>query len=1519
MKKSKGKFKNLLLRVDHADILKEIARMGSCNPVNSCHHCRDWTQLIYKKQLLGKQQSIKQVKENTNYVTAGKYNIAINSKDTFNRELRQETDIPTAFNVKKEAAAVLESLLNNELKSTTSTTNPNHNSELLKKCISACEDWMITANQFSFLPPMFRQVDFEEEIADEHFDLITNDNDSFQQQLKILKVVVCDRQGVSLTIDQMALLKGMRKSHLKRVESDPTCCCDIKHDSPSNLQTEIDIINEKMKLALKEYLIVLNDKLTTCWKPLNDFNIKILSMEKKLNDIVNDGLTEKMDTLIKKNNIVPFQDFWTPLVPGFKKKKSGVDVKAVDETFLGYLDQLTLAIANFYSQFVTSVLEELVQFNKEFSVFVLSAIENLMERVTNNTLIVAQLQEKGTKFDISKIKESCNVQNQTILKTAETIKKVVEIKLKEHLTDVNELRRIYSEESQPNVAARIEKVAHKDFRKKLKKVEHQYQTIRQNFRYELHKVLFEKDWFNDLAIASIQSLMKEGEASEACVINDTINKFEAKNNELIESKEELMDMFEHGITTGQHELDTVIGILLITEAYRLKYDNDAIKKQTLFLDSIGVTSTTDDSTSTKKKKKKGKSANTTTTTNGTTDDHSSEDIKETSSSTSSTPVVTSPAISSTKSPSIKPKKAIPVKLEKQPDSNETNSKKNESTVLPETSTNSNTKLSSAKVEETVTNKGTVKKLANTSKSGNNNLALLPSSSPKSNNSDIKKNKATADVSAVRKVSEKATVKEMPEEPIHVVKIEDIPVSEQASYATSEKVKVSNNGWGEPQTLPTNVDNKQLESDIKEQATSKEIKFSRKKKENPSDGRNDSSSTDKTSTTRFSTKNKKSSNDQEINNNSNSSGWDQNQTSESVEKSPTTNPQVKKKNGWASDWGEAFKNNTDSGGWGSSSTNQSNNNDGWNSVSTKQTNKNESKQWGEVSNEKDTSNGWVSVGKNTSKKTITNSWSKPINRESKKDTSSGWDPANTTESTGWDKPKNTKFGGWDAPENNNEPSGWNTTKKDEPSGWSTTKNIDSMVSSGWDAVDNKNEPKKASSSGWDTPNKKESKSYSGWDAVDNKNESKITPPPSSSSSGWDTPNKKEAKLSSGWDSVTNNDEPKKTLSPPPSGWDAPNKKEPTSINSGWDTINNSNEPKKVSSPSSSSGWNMPNLNQPENTISDEWNTPKTKEPELPMFNHNKNSNNEMNYPGGWGSSTQSNSDTLSYNINISNKDNNINNNTINNNINNNNIPMNEPDVVNVSISDLMKSAEQDNYQHTQFPAPIEPNKTNITTTSPSIKPPPMIYPSFSTTLPMGNQSTNVDQLRGMSSDSLITMIHSLRFENDQLKQSMSTLQQTVNMTLTLAREREEQTIQLFNTRKQADLEEARIYILSLEAKINDLESQIRMQPVNPTRTGFDNQDIFAGYREEMRVGSGRNTNINDRNRPYNQRPGTGASSGGFGGGGGSSHPGGRKLWQRATIVKCSNCGESGHASSDCKDSCRYCNSREHLSEQCPQHY
>lgn len=223
-----------------------------------------------------------------------------------------------------------------------------------------------------------------------------------------------------------------------------------------------------------------------------------------------------------------------------------------------------------------------------------------------------------------------------------------------------------------------------------------------------------------------------------------------------------------------------------------------------------------------------------------------------------------------------------------------------------------------------------------------------------------------------------------------------------------------------------------------------------------------------------------------------------------------------------------------------------------------------------------------------------------------------------------------------------------------------------------------------------------------------------------------------------------------------------------------------------------------------------------------------------------------------------------------------------------------------------------NKT-VTTAPPP--PPPSIQPSLAASLASTMSQlqdplpTNLNELDAAS---LLVIVMSLHRENGTLIQSVYTMQQEMSMlsnryaeVMNLTRERESQTLALFESRKQTEMEEARRYVLSLEARIKQMEEQLKGNVhTNATIAGFGNQDLFAGYREEMSTGSsghsgsnngGATTSHHHNNRNHHHQNSNNSNNSN------QHHPHqSRKIWQKNNVVvRCGNCGEVGHASAECK--------------------
>jgi hypothetical protein len=208
-----------------------------------------------------------------------------------------------------------------------------------------------------------------------------------------------------------------------------------------------------------------------------------------------------------------------------------------------------------------------------------------------------------------------------------------------------------------------------------------------------------------------------------------------------------------------------------------------------------------------------------------------------------------------------------------------------------------------------------------------------------------------------------------------------------------------------------------------------------------------------------------------------------------------------------------------------------------------------------------------------------------------------------------------------------------------------------------------------------------------------------------------------------------------------------------------------------------------------------------------------------------------------------------------------LPMNEAPASSIISSNATITAPPP--QSTPFVMATEP--APFATPSPASVPDPLQTAAIAMLSAAQLQAPLPPNLDELGSDNLILLARNLYNQNSQLIQTVYSMQsETTMMTrrytdiITLTREKEQQTIQLLEARRQTDLEEARRYVLGLEARIKQLEQ-------TKTTASFGNHDLFTGHHDEM------------GGRPQQNR---------------------RKMWSKHHSLRCGNCGQEGHASNDC---------------------
>lgn len=640
MKKTKAKTLETSLRLDSNRILKEIGRMSPCSTSPNCHYCRDWTMLVYKKQFIGKQQPTA-VDANQLIVKAGDFSLGIKHRD-FPKE-RKRPSIESLF-------------LGFEHSNDPSTASAMNNTlgSLKDHILPACKEWLKMAAESQSLPQYFYPLQFDP--AATSSSIHTGGEEDYAS---LPQKLTCDRQGLLLTAEHIGLLANAGTI------PDTTHSGDCL--SPSDLEVERAIVNESMAKCVKDESAILDRTLQNCWSVLLEWIAKAEALDTEFDGIVGAGLDRKMDAFVDQYPIVfPFQDYWAPLVPGFKKKPTkkfggAADMlSTIDQTFIDYMDQLLKVSEDFYMTFVESTMvSSLRHFENRFTTDLKDTLqmlknrEELMEQVCKemdgqigdmseisktkkerltemrDTITVSgdpsrrellgHIQSEFIKWDSSidsmrneihqvhqrlpeiynhpVLRELAQRHSNLVTNAITNIQQYANDKRIEQMTEINQLKHAYLNGSLPNVASRIEKVAHKDFRKKLKKIEHRFSTMRQGFAYQLKNALplsvyKEVDGKSNCGfymgvIKMLRALMSEGVTMEMFLVNSCVKKFYMRQKNLIKKKSELANAFKRGIATGQEECAVVIKSMVLAEGKRLELEHEAIHREMSLAKSLG--------------------------------------------------------------------------------------------------------------------------------------------------------------------------------------------------------------------------------------------------------------------------------------------------------------------------------------------------------------------------------------------------------------------------------------------------------------------------------------------------------------------------------------------------------------------------------------------------------------------------------------------------------------------------------------------------------------------------------------------------------------------------------------------------------------------------------------------------------------------------------------------------------------------------------------------------------------------
>ncbi|RCH85563.1 hypothetical protein CU098_000505, partial [Rhizopus stolonifer] len=400
----------------------------------------------------------------------------------------------------------------------------------------------------------------------------------------LLDPLMIERQALCLPSDCFHLLKSLTGDIILS-HTTPTCeHRKPQSKTPADLEVDRAILIEHEQVAVQSALKDLALALDRVWQPLVVFLESLEKMEKRRSGLLGQGCQASIDAYFVSQKYTPFVDHWTTQATSWKKKSSDEEVKKLDDYVQAHFDHLISLVDQFLDVFVKSRFDEIREWNADLFKMAEPMLADMKEPLPT----LEQLKD-----------------NQTINASEKRIRQELDKRAQEFKQEIQGLLKTYRESSRPSLSSRVDRLNHKDFKKKIKKVESGYYTLRQYFRYELTENIYPGSFFGKFVLICLSPLMMKGEVMEVVAIKEEMKRFVESHKDLLKERFILLSRFEEGVQTGRKELAGIVGKLLLKEGMRIQGESVALQRQNNLLKTFGVAPTESESS----KKKKGKKKN----------------------------------------------------------------------------------------------------------------------------------------------------------------------------------------------------------------------------------------------------------------------------------------------------------------------------------------------------------------------------------------------------------------------------------------------------------------------------------------------------------------------------------------------------------------------------------------------------------------------------------------------------------------------------------------------------------------------------------------------------------------------------------------------------------------------------------------------------------------------------------------------------------------------------------------------
>ncbi|KAJ1872542.1 hypothetical protein LPJ55_003000 [Coemansia sp. RSA 990] len=631
------------LKVETGAVLKELARFRACDDQTmSCFYCREWAQWVYRKQisLQGATNTIP-APNSTSAVNRKKKNRGQQSAAQQQQQQQQQAAADDAerdrmerrrmarsqFTTVKSLCACLHALVDEERQqqsesseqqgedaSDTAESRPESpisaggsrakdaagerpNGSLIEHIVDRVTLWF-EGYQFP-LADVYEDLTFDFPADAFPYD----DNQDPLDPALLLPALHVTKGFISLPAPSFPLL-GNITSELIATHTYPTCQhTKADHPTPSELETQRLIFNSQLQKWRAEYKRSFEREMEPVWQITQLLLKSAQRIETMRVRLFARGCRANREQFLQtiRSRAQPFAEYWARVSEAFcgegegesgKRRHAKRGAKAEDQEKLTqeldtlvftHLDNLLEVSASWSRTFLESYYGVAREFARE------------LETILGECITMCDRRAQGLKYppplslepQLTRARSAISCLQPQLESRIERIQRVVRERNSEIFTMTEELRKLWTETSGSTVQSKLAKAGHKDFKKRMRRIEYQQQNnvIGWAMR-ELEHLLTAAD-VAQVVTDCLELLMTEAEILERAVGQVFVRKLELTTEDLREQRQDIIDDFTEGLLTGREELAGIVGKLMLKEAWRILESNISLQRQKLLLDTGG--------------------------------------------------------------------------------------------------------------------------------------------------------------------------------------------------------------------------------------------------------------------------------------------------------------------------------------------------------------------------------------------------------------------------------------------------------------------------------------------------------------------------------------------------------------------------------------------------------------------------------------------------------------------------------------------------------------------------------------------------------------------------------------------------------------------------------------------------------------------------------------------------------------------------------------------------------------------